>query len=112
MLELTAFLILFVLNVIVLGFSFFIGTLIQAVQIGRVATTAPKVLVLLIVVTAIMLFVPFGFRVAVPVWFVGFIVCFDTPPRDALVLAGVALGVGFVMRFVIFALLVSLSSGG
>jgi hypothetical protein len=68
---------------------------------------AAKAGALLVVVTLVIMFVPFGFWLSLLVWFIGFWLVLEIDPREALILVGVVFAMSIVVNLFLWALIMS-----
>jgi hypothetical protein len=104
-----AFLIVMVVHAVILAVALAVGMYLQSFQFGVLHVFAAKAVGLLVAVTLLLLFVPFGFWISLLVWFVGFWLLFEIDPREAIILTGIVLAMNFIVRFLFLAVLLQTS---
>jgi energy-converting hydrogenase Eha subunit B len=102
---LIAFLVFLVINAIILAVALAVATFLQSFQVGVLSTFAARAGGLLVVVTLVFLFVPFGFWVSLLVWFIGFWLALEIDPGAAGILTGVVFAMNILVWLTLFALL-------
>ncbi len=99
----TALLILVPVYAAILGLSLVVvSTVMGGVTIGSVPIAIGKgFFLLLIVVPLDVFFFPWGYYIAMPIWFVGLMALFGMDAYEALLAWGMCIVVGFVLKFTI-----------
>jgi hypothetical protein len=105
MFYLIAFFIFMLIHAVIMAVALAVGMLLQSFQFGVLTTFAAKAVGILVVVTLLIMFVPFGFWLSLLVWFIGFWLVLEIDPREALILVGVVFAMNIVVNLFLWALI-------